>query len=471
MIHLNKLTPNANLHFSGIGGIGMSGLAEIMFKLGYNVQGTDITNNAITKKLEESGIKVFYDHKNSDLSDISFLIKSSAIKDDNYEIQYCIKNNIPIVTRAELLASLMTGKVAISVSGTHGKTTTTSFIASLLEKAGLDPTVIVGGIINHKKTNAYLGMGSFVVVEADESDGTFIRLPSTIAVATNIDREHMDFYKSYDNLKEAFRRFIEGVPFYGFGVLCIDNKELYELSKKITSREIITYSVKNAKADVFADNIKKSKRGHIFDICLGTKFGGIRIKDIELNVPGVHSIQNSLAAASVAARLHLNLEVLKDAFAQFDNVKRRFTLTGEVNGVRFIDDYAHHPREIEATLSSAKQMVSDSKGKVFAIFQPHRYSRTRNLFDDFIHCFKDADILYIADIYAASEDPIEGISKESLVEAIKQSYPDKQIQSLPAHDKLPDLIKKFCNDGDMVLFLGAGSITEWAYNVPEFLRG
>ena len=470
MIHLNTLNPNVNLHFSGIGGIGMSGLAEIMHKLGYKVQGTDIASNDITKKLENSGIKVFYNHENSDLSNVSFLIKSSAIKDDNYELKYCIKNGIPIIARAELLAALMRSKIAISISGAHGKTTTTSFIAFLLEKVGLDPTVIVGGIINDKQTNAYLGLSNFMVVEADESDGTFIKIPSTIAVVTNIDKEHVDFYKNYSNLKKAFRKFIEDIPFYSFGVVCVDDKELKKLSKRIKTREVITYSLKQKQADVFAANIKKSRQGHSFDICFGAKFENVIIKNIELNIPGIHNVQNSLAAVAVVVRLRLNLDCLKEAFAQFNNVKRRFTLTNEVNGIKFIDDYAHHPREIQATLSTAKQIISETKGKIFVIFQPHRYSRTYSLFDEFIHCFEDADVLYIADICSANEDPIVGVTKEHLVQAIKKIYKDKEVQPLKSQEHLPDIIKKSCKANDIVLFLGAGNITDWAYNVPLLLR-
>jgi len=469
MIYLKDLHPNAKLHFSGIGGIGMSGLAEIMHKLGYDVQGTDISKNYITEKLENSGIKIFYDHSRSDLTDVSFLIKSSAIKDNNPELKCCIKNGIPIVSRAELLAELMRSKVTISVSGAHGKTTTTSFIASLLEKVGLDPTVIVGGIINSKKTNAYLGLGSFMVVEADESDGTFIKIPTTIAVAINIDREHMDFYKSYDNLKKAFRKFIEDIPFYGFGVLCIDDKELNELSKTIKTREIITYSLDQKQADVFAANIKKFAKGYSFDICFGERLGNYSINNVKLNIPGKHNLLNSLAAAAVAARLRLNLDCLKEAFEQFDNVKRRFTLTGEVNGIKFIDDYAHHPREILATLATAKQIVSTSKGRVFVVFQPHRYSRLQNLFDEFVHCFKDADVVYISDVYAASEEPIVGANKESLVRSIKEHYKDKETKALRSWKDLPNIIKDSCETDDVVLFLGAGDVTNWAYKVPTLL--
>jgi UDP-N-acetylmuramate--alanine ligase len=469
MIYLKDLHPNAKLHFSGIGGIGMSGLADIMHQLGYKVQGTDLSSSKLTRKLEEAGIKVFYDHNKSDLTGVSFLIKSSAIKDNNPEIKYCIKNNIPIVSRAELLAELMRSKVTISVSGTHGKTTTTSFIASLLEKAGLDPTVIVGGIIQSKQTNVHLGLGSLMVVEADESDGTFIKIPTTIAVATNLDKEHIDFYKSYSNLKKAFRQFIEGIPFHGFGVLCIDDKELNKLNKQITTREVITYSLKQKQADVFATNIKKSAKGHSFDICFGEKLGNFIIKNVNLNIPGIHNVQNSLAAAAVAARLRLDLECLRDAFEEFDNVKRRFTLTNEINGVKFIDDYAHHPREVQATMASARQIVSENGGRIFAIFQPHRYSRLESLFEEFVHCFKDADVLYVADVYSANEDPIEGIDKKSLVQAIKQSYNKKEAHELNEWKDLPKLIQSYCKKNDVVLFLGAGDITQWAYEIPAII--
>lgn len=466
MIYIKNLHPNAKLHFSGIGGIGMSGLAEILHQLGYKVQGTDISGNYITKKLEAKGIKVFYSHSESDLGGVSLLIKSSAITNDNPELKRSAKSNIPVISRGELLAELMRSKIAISVSGAHGKTTTTSFIASVLEKAGLDPTVIVGGIINSKQTNAYIGFGSFMVVEADESDATFIKIPTTIAVATNVDKEHMDFYKTYSNLKKAFRQFIEGIPFYGFAVVCADDKELNELSKKVKTREIITYSLKQKQADVFANNVKKFAKGYSFDICLGKRLGNTVIKDVKLNIPGLHNVLNSLAAAAIAARLHLDIDRMKEAFAKFDNVKRRFTLTGEVNGIKFIDDYAHHPREIQATLASAKQLVSETKGKLFIIFQPHRYSRLRDLFDDFVHCFKDADIIYIAEVYSANEKPIKGVNKESLAKAMKKVYKGKEINTLKSWQALPKMIQTSCKKDDVVLFLGAGDITTWAYEVP-----
>jgi len=466
MIYLNSLQPNAKLHFSGIGGIGMSGLADIMRQLGYSVQGTDVLSNYITERLEKSGIKIFYDHDTSDLSGISFLIKSSAIKDDNRELKQCIKNGIPIITRGDLLAELMRSKIAISVAGAHGKTTTTSFIACLLEKAGMDPTVIIGGIIKSKGVNAYLGLGSLMVVEADESDGTFIKIPTTVAVALNIDKEHMEYYKSYSNLKKAFQKFIEQIPFYGFGVLCIDDKELRALNDKIKDREVVTYSLEQRQADVFAANIKKSSKGHSFDICFGEKFGNLVIPNVKLNIPGIHNVQNSLAAVAVAARLHLNLDCVKAAFEIFDNVKRRFTLTNEVNGIKFIDDYAHHPSEIQATLISARQVVSENNGRVFVVFQPHRPSRVHSLWDEFIHCFKDADVLYVADVYSASEQPIEGISKEFLAKTIKKNYKNKEVQTLNSWEELPKIIKVSCKANDIVLFLGAGDITDWAYNVP-----
>lgn len=467
---LSRLHPEAKIHFSGIGGIGMSGLAEIMHNFGYSVQGSDLLQNYNTKRLEAAGIKVFAGHNHSNLKSVSFLVKSSAIKKSNSELEYCEKNDIPVVTRAELLSEIMRSYVSISVSGAHGKTTTTSLIASILERAGLDPTVIVGGIMQDKNTNVRIGKSDFMVVEADESDGTFTEIPSTIAVVTNIDKEHLDHYRTFDQIKKEFYKFISKIAFYGFAVVCIDDKHVHKLAKQIKNREIITYGIKQKEADITAINIKMFADHSIFDVTLPKKFGG-KISGIKLGIPGMHSVLNALAGIAVAVRLGVNHERLKAALQSFGNVKRRFTLTQEVNGIKFIDDYSHHPSEIIAAINIAKQVVSGTGGKIMAIFQPHRYTRVQSLFKEFTKCFNDADIVYISDIYSAQEAPIPGITSEALASAMKKLYKRKHIATFISWEILPVEIKKQCKKNDLVLFLGAGNITEWAYKVPQIVAG
>lgn len=467
--HLIKLRPNAKLHFSGIGGIGMSGLAEIMHNLGYQVQGSDITQNYNTKRLEAAGIKVFNGHDASNLSSVSFFIKSSAIKKPNPELDYCESHGIPIISRADFLSELMHSSIAISVSGAHGKTTTTSIVASILEHAGLDPTVIVGGIIKDTNTNVRMGNGDFMVVEADESDGTFTQIPSTIAVVTNIDKEHLDYYGSFARVKEEFYKFVSNISFYGFAVLCIDDKHVLELSKQITNREIITYSIEHDYADVQAVNIRMLPACSMFDVKFSSKLNSAVLRDVKLNVPGLHSIQNALAGITIAVQLRLDPKYLMAALQEFKNVKRRFTLTNEVNGIKFIDDYAHHPSEIAATMRMAKQIVSGTGGKVVAVFQPHRYTRVQSLFKEFTTCFADADELFVADIYSAQEQPIPGITSEILAKEIKNLHQEKQVENFSSWEALPEIIKNRCNSNDLVIFLGAGNITEWAYKIPQLI--
>ena len=463
-----KLHPKAKIHFSGIGGIGMSGLAEVLHNLGYSVQGSDLLQNYNTKRLEAAGVKIFCGHNCSDLKSVSFLVKSSAIKKLNPELKYCEKNGIPIVTRSELLKELMRSYISISISGAHGKTTTTSLVASILERAGLDPTVIVGGIMKDKNTNTRMGKSDFMVVEADESDGTFTQIPSTIVVVTNIDKEHLDYYGTFNQVKKEFYRFVSNIAFYGFAVLCIDDKNVHILSKQVKNREIITYGIKQKDADVRAINIKIFPEHSTFDVVLPKRLGG-NISGIKLGIPGMHSVQNALAGITVAVRLGIKHESLKATLQCFSNVKRRFTLTQEVNGIKFIDDYSHHPSEIVAAMSIAKRVVLNTGGKIVAIFQPHRYTRVQSLFKEFTRCFVDADVVYIADIYSAQEDPIPGITSEVLVKEMKKLYKNKQIFTLSSWEILPGVIKNLCQSNDLVIFLGAGNITEWAYKVPQLI--
>jgi UDP-N-acetylmuramate--alanine ligase len=470
MTDLISFRKDARLHFSGIGGIGMSGLAEIVHKLGYGVQGSDIESNYNTARLEQAGIKVFYEQNGANLGGISFLIKSSAIKKSNSELVYCEKHGIPVIHRAALLKELMRPLTSISVSGTHGKTTTTALIASVLEHAKLDPSMILGGIIKDKNTNVKMGEGNFIVVEADESDGTFTQIPSTIAVVTNIAKEHLDYYGNFDQLKEAFYQFVFGISFYGFAVVCTDDANVCELIKRLHDREIITYGITQKPADVMAVNIRQGSDHSIFDIVFSEKLADtMPMHDIRLNVPGLHNVQNALAGVAIAARLKLNLESVRAALQNFSNVKRRFTVTQEVNGIKFVDDYAHHPSEVQATISTARQMVEGTGGRIIAVFQPHRYSRLKNLFSEFVHCFQGADFTYVADVYSAQEAPIEGITSGALVSEMKKFYADKTISTLKSWQTLPDIIKQSCRSNDLVLFMGAGDVTMWAHQVPKLL--
>jgi UDP-N-acetylmuramate--alanine ligase len=467
MPHISKLLTKGPIHFTGIGGIGMSGIAEILHNLGHSIQGSDLSKNANTARLQNIGIKTFLNHNKDNIKDIALLVISTAIKDNNPEVEYCKDNSIPVITRTEMLAELMRLKTSIAVSGTHGKTTTTSMIASVFEASNLNPTVINGGIINTRGTNAYLGSGDFLIAEADESDATFIKVPSTIAVITNIDPEHLDYYGSFANLKKAFSDFINNLPTHGFGVLCIDHPEVRKLAKTIKNRRIITYGVQSKDADVQAINIKQNLNNSTFEVKISDKLNTKikNIKSITLNIPGVHNVQNSLAAIAIALELKFNKQNIINGFKDFKGVKRRFTLTGEVNGIRIIDDYAHHPREIEATLSTAKQVVIKD-GKIISVFQPHRYTRLRDLFKEFSECFRDSDIVYIADVYTANEEPIENVSRDSLIEAMIQTKSHNDVRPLLSPDHLPDIIKQHCKANDLVIFLGAGSITNWANELP-----
>lgn len=473
--HISKLFLQYKglIHFSGIGGIGMSGIAEILHNLGFKIQGSDISSNTNIERLKKFSIKIFTDQKKENLKNVSLLVKSTAIKNNNPEFIEARKSKIPIITRTEMLAELMRLKISIAVSGTHGKTTTTSLIAAIFENADLNPTVINGGIINTKGTNAYLGNGDYLIAEADESDETFIKIPSTIGVITNIDPEHLDHYGTYEKLKEAFHKFISNLPFYGFGVLCIDHPVVKALNEKIQGRrKTITYSIKDKNADIVAENVRQNMFQTTFDIKISksVNFKHRYLKNVKLPLPGLHNVSNALSAIAIAAELEFPLEKIISAFNNFEGVKRRFTYTGEYKGIRFFDDYAHHPEEIKATLSTAKEITKNTEGKVIGIFQPHRYTRTKDLFHDFIRCFDAADIIYISDIYAASEKPIVGINKETLVNAIKQSQAHKSPRILDSENHLEDIINQNAKEHDIIIFMGAGSITKWAHELPKKLN-
>ncbi len=457
------------IHFVGIGGIGMSGIAEILHHLGYRVQGSDLSDNANVKRLREKGISVQIGHKAAHVEKAQVVVISSAVKKDNPEIVAARAAFMPIVRRAEMLGELMRLKWAVAVGGTHGKTTTTSMIASLFDAAQLDPTVINGGIINAYGTNARLGEGDWMVVESDESDGSFMKLPSTVAVVTNIDPEHMDHYPDFDAVRRAYEIFVQNIPFYGFAVLCVDHPEVQELIARVQDRKIVTYGF-SPQADIRAVNIEARTDGSCFDVIVTDrkKESTRKINGIFLPVIGRHNVQNALAAIGVGVQLGFSDSVFLEGFARFEGVKRRFTRTGCVRGITIVDDYAHHPVEIAATLKAAQQAKGE-QGRVIAVMQPHRYSRLSSLFADFCRSFNDADRVIIADVYAAGESPIEGATKEALVEGLRaHGHRDAQILVNP-HD-LAALIAQSAQEGDYVICLGAGSISAWAQSLPSELE-
>lgn len=455
------------VHFIGIGGIGMSGIAEVLHNLGHRVQGSDQSDSANVQRLRDKGIEVFVGHKAENLGDAEVVVVSTAIKKSNPELIAAREKLLPVVRRAEMLAELMRFRNAIAIGGTHGKTTTTSLVATLLEAGGLDPTVINGGIINAYGTNARMGEGEWMVVEADESDGTFLKLPADVAVVTNIDPEHLDHYGNFDAVRAAFRQFVENVPFYGFGVMCLDHPEVQALVSRIEDRKVITYG-ENPQADVRFMNVRIDGTRSIFDVEIRRRRTGevIRLDDLVMPMPGRHNISNATAAIAVANRLGMSREDIAKGLASFGGVKRRFTLTGEWNGVQIFDDYGHHPVEIKAVLRAAREAC---KGRIIAVHQPHRYTRLSSLFEEFAACFNDADSIFIAPVYAAGEEAIEGADSESLVSRIK-SGGHRDARFLPSTEALPQMVAEIAKPGDFVVLLGAGSITYWAAALPKQLQ-
>jgi len=456
------------IHFVGIGGIGMSGIAEVMHNLGYQVQGSDQSSNASTRRLAELGMRIFEGHRTENVENAQVVVYSTAVKADNPEIKAARARLLPVVRRAEMLGELMRLRWAIAVGGTHGKTTTTSLIATMLDQAGVDPTVINGGIINAFGTNARLGGGEWMVVEADESDGTFTKLPATIAVVTNIDPEHLDFYGTFDAAREAFRSFVQNIPFYGFAALCLDHPEVQALIGRIADRRILTYGF-TPQADVRAVNVRFAEGGSRFDVLISDRVTGTQrsVSDLRLPMPGQHNVQNALAAVVVAREMGFDAETIRKGLAAFKGVKRRFTKTGEVDGITVIDDYGHHPVEIAAVLDAARQAYT---GRVIAVVQPHRYTRLRDLFEGFCTCFNQADAVLVADVYAAGEAPIEGISRDALVDGMR-TRGHRHVEALPSPEALPEMVAALAQPGDLVVCLGAGSITNWANALPEALAG
>jgi len=456
------------VHFIGIGGIGMSGIAEIMIRIGYTVQGSDAKASANTDRLAKLGAKIFIGHDGANVAGAYAIVYSTAVKADNPEMAAGREARLPLVRRAEMLAELMRLKFSIAVGGTHGKTTTTSMVATLLDAGGLDPTVVNGGIINAYGTNAKVGEGDWIVVEADESDGTFLKLKSTVAIVTNIDAEHLDHWGDFEAVKKGFRDFVENIPFYGFAAVCLDHPEVQALVAAVQNRRLVTYGV-NPQAEVRAVSVAMDPDGARFDVVITPRSGEtITMKGLHLPMPGWHNVSNALAAIAVARELGVGEGAIREGLAGFGGVKRRFTTTGVANRVRIIDDYGHHPVEIAAVLRAARQVAKG--GRVVAVVQPHRYSRLRDLFKEFCACFNDADTVIVADVYAAGEAPIEGASRDALVEGL-HAYGHRRAIPLASPADLPALIAEETKPGDLVVCLGAGDITSWAYALPGQLEG
>ena len=445
----------------------MSGIAEVLFSQGYEIQGSDLLNNSNTKRLKKKGIKIFLGHSPKNLKGVNIVVISSAIKNNNPELRFAKKNKILIYKRSDMLAALMKYNESIAVTGSHGKTTTTSLISSVLESASFDPTTIIGGIVNQYKSTTRIGKSNWMVVEADESDGSLIDLFPKIAVLTNINKEHMDFYKSYSNLKKYFFYFINNIPFDGVVIYCNDNLDLKKVLIKSKKKNKISYGL-NKDSDVRATNISINEKGSFFDINI-KKTNLLKketIKKIKLNVLGKHNIQNSLAAVTVAKSLNISTNKIKNAFNKFKGVKRRFTLVSNFKGIKIVDDYAHHPEEIKATLELARNLKPN---KIIVIFQPHRYSRFKNLYLDFKKVLKNCDQLYVADVYSAGEKKIKNISKEKFVfemNKIKKNF----AKSLNNINYLPEIILNEAGKGDIVIFIGAGDISKWVNDLPSKLK-
>lgn len=456
--------PLKKIHFIGIGGIGMSAIAEMLDDLGISVQGSDAKESNNTLRVQKSGIPVFIGHKKENLKGVDAVVISSAIKADNPELVEAKRLGIPVGHRSEMLAEILNYKRSICISGTHGKTTTSSLLASILMQAKLNPSFVIGGILNSQSSNARLGKGDYVVVEADESDGSFLKLPTTISVVTNVDPEHMDHYQTFDNMKKAYSLFIKNTAFYGFSVVCTDHPIVREIIEDIDSRKIVSYGL-NKSADVHADHIRTFEDGIIFDVFVrqGAKFK--KIKDIRLSMMGKHNVLNALGAMAVVLKLGVKESVIKKALASFQGIQRRLTLRGYLNQVRLYDDYAHHPIEIEATLKAVRE---SNKGKIVAVFQPHRYTRFRDLWDDFSNCFNFADDVYVLDVYAAGEMPLAGVNAPSFVQVLAQKH--KNVHYLPSVEALKEVSEKL-NKTDVIVCLGAGSISSEATALVKKMKG
>jgi len=460
-------TDIGTIHFIGIGGIGMSGIAEVMHNMGYSVQGSDVADGYVVQGLRDRGIKVMIGHAAENLGDAAVVVTSTAIKKGNPEVDLALERRVPVIRRAEMLAELMRLKSTVAVAGTHGKTTTTSMIAALLDAGGVDPTVINGGIINSYGSNARLGSSDWMVVEADESDGSFLRLDGTVAVVTNIDPEHLDHYGEFDAVKDAFVEFVENVPFYGAALLCLDHPEVQAILPRVQDRRIVTYGF-SAQADIRGDNVTPVPGGNRFDVQVRERDGSVRrIEGIEMPMPGRHNVLNAMAAIGVALHLGIDDATIQSGFAKFGGVKRRFTKVGEIalegGNVTVIDDYGHHPVEVKAVLAAAREGV---RGRVIAVVQPHRFTRLRDLMDEFQQAFNDADTVYVAPVYPAGETPIEGVDADALVSGLKRRG-HRAAETIADAATLATALAADLQPNDMVVCLGAGDITKWAAGLAD----
>ncbi len=446
------------IHFVGIGGIGMSGIAEVMHHLGYQVQGSDQAEGYAVEALRNAGIPVTIGHSADNLGDARVVVCSTAISRGNAEVEAAIVRRLPLVRRAEMLAELMRMQSTVAVAGTHGKTTTTSMIAAMLDAGGIDPTVINGGVINAYGSNARLGKSDWMVVEADESDGSFLRLDGTIAVVTNIDPEHLEHYGDFEEVKKAFCEFVENVPFYGLAVMCVDHPEVQNILSRIRDRRVVTYGA-SALADVRAINIEPTNGGCRFDVSVLGLDGERRvIEGVFVPMPGRHNVLNALAAIAVGIEFGFDDALLADGFKRFTGVKRRFTRVGEIDGALIIDDYAHHPVEIRAVLSAARESAEE---RVIAVVQPHRFTRLRDLLEDFQNAFNDADVVFVAPVYAAGEEPIDGVDAAALAEGLR-AHGHRMVTTVDSAADLAANLRDLAADGDMIVCMGAGDITKWA---------
>ena len=456
-------TEIGTIHFVGIGGIGMSGIAEVMHHLGYKVQGSDQNESYVTEGLRKRGIPVMIGQNADNLGDAAVVVCSTAIREDNPEIQAAAERRLPRVRRAEMLAELMRMQSTIAVAGTHGKTTTTSMIAAMLDAGGIDPTVINGGIINAYGSNARLGKSDWMVLEADESDGSFLRLDGTIAVVTNIDPEHLEHYGSFDAVKDAFVEFVENVPFYGLAVMCVDDPDVQGVLSRIRDRRIVTYGT-SALADIRADNITPENGGSRFDVSVLGKDGERRtVQGVFVPMPGRHNVLNALAAIAVGLEFGFSDEVLRSGFKNFTGVKRRFTKVGELGGSTVVDDYAHHPVEIRSVLAAAREAAVE---RVIAVVQPHRFTRLRDLMEDFQNAFNDADVVFVAPVYAAGEEPIEGVDANALAEGLR-ARGHRMVKTVDSPADLAASLRDLAAEGDIVICMGAGDITKWAAGLAD----
>ena len=456
-------TEIGTIHFVGIGGIGMSGIAEVMHHLGYKVQGSDNNDSYVTEGLRKRGIPVMIGQSADNLGDAAVVVCSTAIRDDNPEVQAAAERRLPRVRRAEMLAELMRMQSTVAVAGTHGKTTTTSMIAAMLDAGGIDPTVINGGIINAYGSNARLGKSDWMVVEADESDGSFLRLDGTIAVVTNIDPEHLEHYGDFDTVKDAFVEFVENVPFYGLAVMCVDDADVQHVLAQIRDRRIVTYGT-SALADLRADNIVPENGGSRFDVSVREADGERRvIEDVFVPMPGRHNVLNGLAAIAVGLEFGFSDEILRNGFKNFSGVKRRFTKVGEVGGASVVDDYAHHPVEIRAVLSAAREAAEE---RVIAVVQPHRFTRLRDLMEDFQNAFNDADVVFVAPVYPAGEEPIEGVDAAALADGLR-AHGHRMVKTVDSPADLAASLRDLAADGDIIICMGAGDITKWAAGLAD----